>query len=512
MKRPLFSAGVLVFAALLLCACLTYKIVFWLSVATLVSALLILILARGKSWSFSAFICLAVCCIAISGFYIFTVKGPENSKKLIGKSVNLTATVTQTPEYKSGYYIYKIKTESIDFPNVNQRINLEICLNKRLFEINDTVKAKMSFYELDEQYKTTNYADGVYVRCYPIKISGTGSKPQNFNSFASGIRVKTINCIIRNLPKEVSGILIGLITNGSKYLDDETYSAFRTCGLSHVISVSGMHMALLSNAIMLFLMQFGLAKRLRFIFCLPVLLLYTAISGFSPAAIRSVIMISTVFLGDMFFRRSDSLTNLGITGFLMLLISPNLIYSLSFLLSFTSMTGILIATPFCIKISNKIHIKGLLGDFLRYITSISFTTISANLATLPMVLLVWSGVSTVSVIANLFISFAVSICLIFGIVLVTLILIFGENDIFVFMFKPIEYILWYIRNTAISISDIPFSYVRMSVSTLLFICCVGCLIAAAVCFVKKLPKQRVWSAVNYATVFMIASIIIYKII
>ncbi|MBR5451936.1 MAG: ComEC/Rec2 family competence protein [Clostridia bacterium] len=511
MKRPLFSAGVLAFAALLLCACLPYKIVFWLAVAIWISALLILVFAKDKPWHFSVVICLTICSLLVTGFYISTIRGPKTCEILIGKTATVTATVTTKPDFNGTYYVYSVTTDSVDYPNVSQNLNLELCVSKNCLEIGDNFKSTVKFYEIPQDYKTSLYGRSVYLRTYPKEIIKTG-KTSNFLTFSGNLSYKVRKCILRNLPDEVSGILIGLITGGSHYLDDETHIAFKECGLSHIISVSGMHMALLASAVMTLLSLFGISRKIGFWVCVPLLLLYTAISGFSPAAIRSVVMISATFLGNVFYRRSDSLTNLGFTGIVMLLISPYLIYNISFLLSFTSMMGILFAAPFSMRLCNKIFIKGIFGDLARYITSMSLTTISANLATLPLVLLIWNGVSTVSVIANLFICFAVSVCLIFSLPLVTLILIFGENSLFRFMFKPIEYILWFVRYMAISISNIPFSYLRMSVSDLLFVCCIGCAVVALICYLKRLPKQRVWSAVNYSMVFMVASIITYKII
>lgn len=511
MKRPLFSAGALSFAALLFCACLSLKTIFWLILSVVAVALIVCIFAKVRKWRFSVFICLIIVCIAISRFYIFNLTGPKNSEKLIARTAFVTATVTQEPEYEDGYYVYKIKTDSISFPNVSQKMKLKILLNQKLFQIGDIVEGNFKFYEIDEEYKNTNYAEGIYIRSHPVSISKTGTRPQNFNSFASNIRVKVRNVITRSFPKEVSGILIGLITNGTKHLDDETYAAFKICGLTHTVSVSGMHMALLSNAVLLFVGMLGVAKRTRFLFCLPLLLIYTAVSGFSPASIRSVIMISAAFFGDVFYRRADSLTALGATGIAMLLVSPNLIYSLSFWLSFTSMTGILAATPYCIKLSNMVQIKGLVGDFLRYVITLSLTTVSANFATLPLVVLVWGWFSTVSVIANILISFAISICLIFGLILLSLILLFGENGFFGLLFKPLEYMLWYVRNTSVAVSKIPFNYISVDISTLLGIYCAICVIAAIVFIVKKLPKQKIATAIQFAAVFMITSILLNRI-
>lgn len=499
MKRTLFSAGTLSFAALLLCTCLPHIAVIYLSIILLAVTVTFTIFARRFKWCFSAVVCLAICSLLVARFYIVSNEGPESCKALIGKTATLTATVTREPEFNGENYIYTVTTESVEYPNSPQNLKLKLETNKKLLTIGDTFQSSVKFYEISAKYKPSYYGSSVYLFAYPKEITKTG-KTDNFLTFSGNISTEVRKCIVKNLPNEVSGILIGLITGGSYYLDDATYNAFKMCGLSHIISVSGMHMALLSNAIMTMAALFGLSRRKSFALCLPLLILYTAISGFSPSAIRSVVMIAAVLCANSFYLRGDSLNILGGTALVMLVISPYLIYNLSFLLSVLAMAGILLSVPVSHKLCNRINTTYSIGEGIASIIRLAVATVFANLATLPLVLLVWQGVSTVSVLANIAISFVVSFCLVFGMILVLITMLFGGSGIS-FLWYPLEYLLWYIRSSAISISSIPFSYIKLNLSTLAIICASIYGTVAFYMWLKKTERQRALRAIGFASAF-----------
>lgn len=507
MKRTLFSAGALSFAALLLCACLPTTAAIYIAVIALATALLLIFFARHTKWCFSAIICLALCSLVVTRFYITSIQGPKACEDLIGKTATITATVTTEPQFNGEDYVYSITTDSVEFPNAPQNMNLNLYIGKKTLSIGDRFKSTVKFYEIPDKYKPSYYGQSVYLYSYPKQITKIG-ETDNFLTFSGKVSSEVNKCIIKNLPNEVSGILIGLITGGSYYLDDATYIAFKGCGLSHIISVSGMHMALLSSAVMIFSSLFGFSKKAGFLLCIPLLVLYAAISGFCPSAIRSVIMIAAVFCADLFYLRGDSLNILGVTAIAMLLVSPYLIYNLSFLLSFLAMTGILLSVTVSQKLCGRINAVGAIGEGIESVISLSVATVFANLATLPLVLLIWEGVSTVSVIANLAISFVVSFSLIFGMVLTLITMLFGSGIFISFLWKPLEYLLWYIRSVAINISNIPFSYIKLNVTTLAITCSIICLAVAFYMWVRKLGIQRIIKVAGFATAFIIITVAI----
>ena len=507
MKRPLFSAGALTFAALLLCACLPYKATLFVAIIFFVVALLLVFVARPFKWCFSIVLCFVISSLVITGFYITSITGPETCETLIGKTTTITATVTTEPQFNGTDYVYSITTDSIEYPGAPQRLKLNIYINKKTLSIGDRFKSTVKFYEISSENKPSYYGRSIYLHSYTKKLEKIG-RENNFLTFSGRVSTEVNKCIKKNLPNDVSGILIGLITGGSNDLDDETYIAFKECGLSHIISVSGMHMALLSSAVTMLVSLFGFSKKSGFLLCLPLLLLYTAISGFSPSAIRSVVMILAVYCADLFYLRGDSLNILGATAITMLVASPYLIYNLSFLLSFFAMAGILLSTYISKKLCCRINAVGLMGKGIESVISLSVATVFANLATLPLVLLIWEGVSTVSVIANIAISFAVGVCLIFGIILVLLTILFGGGTVINFLWKPLEYLLWYIRSSAINISNIPFSYIKLNISTFAIILCMIYGVLALYFHIKKAEKQRVIKAAGFASAFIVVTVAI----
>ena len=96
-----------------------------------------------------------------------------------------------------------------------------------------------------------------------------------------------------------------------------------------------------------------------------------------PSVMRAAIMFSIVSLSEMSHRTSNIYNSIPLTAFVLLLIDPNIIYDVSFQLSFIVVTGVVIYYPLfycCWGIKNPV------GD---YFWALMCTSLAAQIATLP---------------------------------------------------------------------------------------------------------------------------------
>ena len=164
---------------------------------------------------------------------------------------------------------------------------------------------------------------------------------------AIGARVTTA------LPGNAGAIANALITGERGGISEATNQAFRDSGLLHILSISGLHMAIMAGAVFLsvrFLLALVPALALRF----PIkkwaaaaatlgALGYLLISGASFPTVRSWIMISIMFLAVMLERPALALRNVALAALAILVLFPESLMDVSFQMSFAAVVALVAA-------------------------------------------------------------------------------------------------------------------------------------------------------------------------
>ncbi|MEG2204910.1 MAG: ComEC/Rec2 family competence protein, partial [Oscillospiraceae bacterium] len=105
-----------------------------------------------------------------------------------------------------------------------------------------------------------------------------------------------------------SGVLAAVLTGERAFLPDAEVRALRTAGLSHLVVVSGLHLATLAGVLGTLLSR--LSARLRALLLLLFCWSFAVLTGFGPSVVRAAVMLSMLQLGDLLGRPSDGLTSL----------------------------------------------------------------------------------------------------------------------------------------------------------------------------------------------------------
>ena len=459
MKRILLSAGALSATGIFLLSLFPSTVTYAVTVITFCLAVLFACLYNKYRSAFSVSFCLLLS-FAVFLSYCFTVTEEEHQKStLIGRTAKITATVIEEPSKGVDSTAYYVETDSVGINGAPQKIRLMLHSSDRQIKEFDRISATVTFEEPDGKYRSSLYPEKVYVdtRTESIKYIGESEGFHPYKYMIS-LRKAVRDSITSNLPDNTEGILAGFIIGGNDLLDDETYGAFKACGISHMIAVSGMHMAVLCSVITKIFESFGIGGRVKVFAIAPLLVLYSALSGFSPSSVRAVIMVCASMTSSIFRKRTDRLNLLGGAAVLMLAVQPNLLFSLSFELSFVSLLGILVLSPaVCAVTTDRLKVRGVLGIILKYICDSAVTSLCASIGTYPIIVIVFGAVSNVSILANIAISFATTTAIIFGMFCVLFDLVFG-GLIASALYSVCDLLLNYIRGTAILISRLPFSY------------------------------------------------------
>ncbi len=153
-----------------------------------------------------------------------------------------------------------------------------------------------------------------------------------------------------------AALLLTLAAGARAELDDALEDAFAKSGLAHVLSVSGLHVAVLAFTVFAAL-RWALSRRMRPAFrrvdprglaaplALPIVWAYVLFTGWQGPAVRSAVMCSLVLGAWVLRRRSDPLNALAVAALAMLVLDPAAPFDLSVQLSFCAVLALVLLTP-----------------------------------------------------------------------------------------------------------------------------------------------------------------------
>jgi competence protein ComEC len=181
--------------------------------------------------------------------------------------------------------------------------------------------------------------------------------------------------------KEERSVVSALTLGYRTEIDPETLDYFASTGAMHVLSVSGLHVALI-YFILGFLLAF--VKRGRFgivVFSVVMILflwIYAFITGFSPAVQRATVMFTFVVIGNGLRRQVNIYNSLTASAFFLLLLNPEVIFDIGFQLSYLAVFGIVLIQP---ALNDSLEIK---NPLLKWCWSLFTVSLAAQFITFPL--------------------------------------------------------------------------------------------------------------------------------
>ena len=227
----------------------------------------------------------------------------------------------------------------------------------------------------------------------------------------------SISSVLISLLGEENGVLaLGFFTGERSELPAYIARDFRRSGLSHIMAVSGSHIAILLGSIEILLRKLFVPKGTRCAVISLCGLLFIFITGFSLSGIRSVLMLYAVYLSYLFYEDNDSVTSLFVSVFLIMLVFPFSVVDIGLWMSFLATLGLLTIYPVIEERipypKKKNKIINFLLLLLRQILTAAIITLVANMLLLPIIWYYFGELSWVSVISNIVIAPLASIFLI----------------------------------------------------------------------------------------------------
>ena len=218
------------------------------------------------------------------------------------------------------------------------------------------------------------------------------SYAQSFMRWAANVRAHYLGRMTEVMPRADAAAIFAMLFGGYEGIRPDLLEAFTVTGIVHILSVSGSHISLLAAVIAWLALFLRLPRALSAATVILAIIVYVILAGLVPPAVRSGIMGAVAFLGLVLGRERDAQYLLVLTGLLMLLVSPLLVFHISFQLSFLATAGLLFLAPLLMQKMERLP---------RLIAASFSITMGAQLATLPILAWHFNQISLSSLLSNL---------------------------------------------------------------------------------------------------------------
>ena len=274
---------------------------------------------------------------------------------------------------------YYIKTQK-------EKENIKLNINDKLH-----IKGTLTIPNNNTIPNTFNYKKYLYYKNikYILNIEEFNIKEQNKN-----ILYKIKNKIINRLKSINNEYLYAFILGETNYISEETYNNYKINGITHLFSLSALHVSVFSSILYFILKRMKLNEFISLILVIMFLLLFSFISSFSPSMLRATIFFTLRKINNLLKLNIKVLNLFYLTLIILLLINPNYIFNNGFILSFTityfiliyssktkqtnllkvSLISFLSSLPIIINMNYEINIIGFINNlvFIPYVSYIIF--------------------------------------------------------------------------------------------------------------------------------------------
>lgn len=207
-----------------------------------------------------------------------------------------------------------------------------------------------------------------------------------------------VNARIEALFGNQAALFQGIMLGSKAAIDEEITAAMRLTGTVHILTVSGLHLSLIAGAVGAMLGCFSLSRKGRFAILTVVLVLFTALTGAAAGTVRACIMAMLRERATLRGRRYEPLTALAFAALCMTLVQPLWLFHASFQFSFFAVLSIqLFADAFTSFFAKRMR----LGGRLLGLAGLLAVSLSAQLGSIPMQLMLYGYVPLLSLPMNL---------------------------------------------------------------------------------------------------------------
>lgn len=370
----------------------------------------------------------ALCILLLAVTIVYAASHPvkitddiENSD---GRTMCITGRVQDKRIKNNNMYIFanEIKTDEelpkleglviyvSDYEDIDKDLKIGAYIKvKGIYKPYDAAMNEGSF-DARKYYKIRGY-DGQLKRA---RVLGISRKYNIMRQALFEVRNKCKEIIFSELNEEDAGILSAMLLGDKSELDDDIKELYQLAGISHILALSGLHIAAIGLFMLKTLRKLGIGKNTASIISSVIVLLYSVMTGMSVSTKRAIIMFIVAVGAVCIGRTYDLLSAAALAAIIVFVTKPQYIYDSGSLLSFGAIVGIGCVYPALYKLIKESWIAIRIAKLCKLTRIPKFVyslfdkmveglilSISITVTTLPVMAYSFFQISVYSFIINL---------------------------------------------------------------------------------------------------------------
>lgn len=391
-KRPMLCCSV--FAVILCVTNYYWKWAPWVGLTLIAVLFLIFPLFRARPSSFFALALLIPLCFSLW----MTNRKIQTISRYDKTQVSGTFIVTEDPEDHGTFASVTVEAkDAAPFPKGEKiliRGDLADC------KMGDVISSQVRLRCLpDDSFRGGRYSEGIYIQGNAKTVTLAEQNGDPVLSAVRDLRAAIEDRLFASVGAQEAATLSAVLLGDKTHLGGKMEKWVRSAGVSHIMVVSGLHLAVIIGLILRLTRLVTNAPLARFFVIFITAVFLTVLCGFTKSILRASLCLVIYAIGLLIGREHTPENTLGGAVTLLLIFSPFMVFSISFQLSVLSTLGILICALPLMRIMKKN--PRFQNRFLAGVTDAMLITGSATCFALPVTLYTFGGVSVVGILSNL---------------------------------------------------------------------------------------------------------------
>lgn len=264
----------------------------------------------------------------------------------------------------------------------------------------------------DDDYGRSSFAQGICCTVKMVRITGR-DEPQGLRALVEHIRTAGKDAFLGSDTPE-RALEVGSVLGFKAPLQEEGLSdLFSACGVSHLVAVSGGHLAVIASALAVVLGWLRLSPKWRIALSIALTGIFVVLCGLPVSAVRAWLMACAASGAVLAGRRSHALSAVSLVGLILVWASPASAADIGFLLSVYAVCGLCLFAsylayaltllvpelPWLHRVPRRLMRD--LGKLRQNVLALLAATLAAQLVTAALTSEVFGTFSLVAPLANL---------------------------------------------------------------------------------------------------------------